>query len=360
MSEGKFTKAADNLWLYSESGVFYARKSFKKLKLPDLFESTGEVQIRKAKAKLPEMIRSHVDHHSAVKKGEKKLPGVAAEILETVTPTRRKGTQENHKIYLTELSHEWNSWVVNEITLAAWANWLTGFRRRKKRKTFADYQKTMNMILRYAYKQRYCSHLLTLPNPDKRGARPGRVYTQEEITSLWGAMSEETRDQFVLCFECFMRLREALHLTWDRLDLESGVLTLRPEDVKTGSKTGKGRSFKLSPHALERLRSRRLRVRSEFVFPSPGNPSQPIEQNKAAWCNAKRKAGVVGRARWHDLRHTALTVSLLERRMDVVLVSEYAGVSIRTLQRVYLHSTADKTASVAGSISVFSSEREVK
>jgi integrase len=209
----------------------------------------------------------------------------------------------------------------------------------------------MNIILRYAYKQRQATHLVSLPNPDAK-ANAGRVFTAEEISKLWEAMNDDTRDQFVLCLECFMRLREALYLTWDRVDLISGVVTLRPEDVKTGTKTGKGRSFRLSDHAFERLKARRKRIDSPFVFPSPTDPAKPMHQNKTAWILAKETAGIKGRARWHDLRHSALTIALLDAKMDPILVSEYAGVSLRTIQAVYLHSTHDKTASVAGAVKI--------
>jgi integrase len=209
----------------------------------------------------------------------------------------------------------------------------------------------MNAVLNYAHSQAWGpSKLVKLPNPDAI-TRAGRVYTESEIESLWAVMGEETRDQFALCFECMMRLREALYLAWDRINLETGEITLRAEDVKTGSKTGRGRSFIASPMALARLRQRRAETRSSYVFPNPKG-SGPIRSNKTAWRAAKRKAGITGRARWHDLRHTALSRALLDARVNVVLVSEYAGVSIKTLQRVYLHSDSSKTATVADAVSV--------
>lgn len=44
--------------------------------------------------------------------------------------------------------------------------------------------------------------------------------------------------------------------------------------------------------------------------------------------------------------------ALLDAKADPVQVSEYAGVSLRTIQRVYLHSTSEKTKSVAHALSV--------
>ena len=370
MAEKGYVRAGDNLWLNRASGVYYVRKSFKRYKLPDLFQSTGETLPRKAKAKAEELIQAYLKKHEEIAKGGHLISDIIAEVLSTVTPTRREGTQLLHRRYLGELSQEWGDWLVNDVTLAAWAKWLVGFKRRKKRATFMDYQKHMNLLLRYAYRQRYATHLLTLPLPDRsERLTTARVYTMDEIHRLFNAMNDDMQTQFVLAFECFMRLREALHLTWERVDLETGIVTLRPQDVKTGSKTGKGRSFKLSENAWERLKKRRQWISGPYVFPAPNNwkkpkqRSRPVQQTGHAWREAKKRAGITGRARWHDIRHTSITMSLMEHRADPVLVSEYAGVSVRTIQQVYLHSTAEQTSSVASVLSVFGklgSEKTVK
>jgi integrase len=357
----RFVRVSDDLWLNNQSGYYYVRKTFKRLRIPPLFETTKETTLGKAKSKAAQLVTEHMNKYLGgqgpdllARRTGKPAGEIIDEILATVTPTKRTGTQANHKIYLGELKHEWGQWDITRITLPAWQTWLTDFRKRKKRRTFGDYQKHMNLLLRYAYRQRYVTHLLTLPSPDPIRSETGTVLTKKEIKALWKVMNEETRDQFVLCFECFMRLREALYLTWDRIDLKTGVVTLRAQDVKTGSKTGKGRSFRLSASALTRMRARRKRIKgSPFVFPSPDNPQRPVHQNKTAWRFAKKEAKITRRIRWHDLRHTALSTALLDSKVDPVLVSEYAGVSVRTIQQVYLHSTHEKTAKVAGSVRIF-------
>lgn len=359
-SQKRFVSIEPGLVLNTETGIFYARKTFRRYRIPDLFESTRETKIQRARAKRDQLVADHMGKYlkgeqtGLSRKHGKTAGAVIDEILETVTPTRRKGTQANHAIYLGELRKEWGRWDIGRITLSAWTEWLKSFRSGKRRKTFADYAKHMNLLMRYAYRQRYVSHLLVLPNPDPR-SNAGRVYTSAEIQALWKAMGEETRDQFALCFECFMRLREALYLTWDRVDLSSGVIWLRAEDVKTGSKTGKGRAFVISALALARLKARRKRIKGPWVFPRPDGKG-PAHSNKKAWITAKRKAGISGRARWHDLRHSALSKALLESRADPIMVSEYAGVKLTTLQRVYLHSTHEKTAEVSRAIRIVQSK----
>lgn len=362
--EKRFTKVERNLMLNNRSGVYYVIKSFKRYKIPALFETTKQTTLGKARTMAEELIAAHMskylgDGDLVTRTASTPVRAVIDEILNTVTPLRRSGTQEMHKIYLGELRREWGQIGIDKITLPSWHKWLADFKRRKDRKTFGDYAKHMNLILRYAYNNRHLKHLITVPNSD-RPALAGRVFTHDEIKRLWVAMNDDTRDQFVLCYECMMRLREALYLTWERVDLKSGHVTLRPDDVKTGSKTGKGRTFKLTDNALNRLRNRaKTASGSPYVFPSPNDPSKPIHQNKTAWFAAKRKAKIIGRARWHDARHSSISHALLESRVNPVLLSEYAGVSLKTIQRVYLHSTAEQTASISKAVSVFSSVDKV-
>lgn len=362
-SESDFEKIADHLFLRRSTGIYYVRKTFRRLHIPDLFESTHEKGLAKAKAARDQLIQNHLARYLgtepmlASRRAGIRVSRVVDEILENVTPQKRPGTQNNHRIYLGELKTEWGDFDVSRVTLPSWTTWLKAFRGRKKRRTFNDYVKHMNLLLRYAYEQRYTTHLLTLPPADPVRGQVGRAFTHEELKSLWDQMGENMRDQFVLCFECCMRLREALYLTWERVDLDAGVVTLRAQDVKTGSKTGKGRSFALSERALSRLRARRekmdrLGISSPYVFPARQDLSRPQHSNKKAWATAKRKAGIRGRARWHDLRHSALTIALLESQANPVLVSEFAGVSLKTIQKVYLHSTHEKTAAVARAIQI--------
>ena len=159
--------------------------------------------------------------------------------------------------------------------------------------------------------------------------------------------------QLRLCYQSFMRLREMLHLHWDRVDLKVGRINLRAEDVKTGSRTGEGREFYVNEEILSQLKIRRSKMpKAVYVFQSPKDPSRPAWNNRSAWRRLKRKVGIEGRARWHDLRHTALTRALVERKENPLLVSKYAGVSMRTIERVYLHVRPEDTKAIGSCIEV--------
>ncbi len=343
------------LFVYIPTGVIYVRKTFERERLPELFAPTGETKIGRARTKDFEMIaewRNPKTHQS-----HKRFSDVFTEILKLVTPTHRKGTQAMHRIYFAELEREWGSVRVDDFSTAAWATWLEGFRAKKRRTTFIDYAKHMNIALQYAHTERYASHLIKVPNPDKGRTLEFRVFTPDELNRLFDAMNEDTRDQYVLAYECGMRLREVLYLTWERYDVRTGYVVLRAEDVKTGTKTGKGREFFATPHARERLMARWSRLgkpSSGPVFKSDST-GRAVHQNRTAWTAAKRRAGIKGKAKWHSLRHTAITHMLMPKageKQDTLHVSEYCGVSIATIQRVYLHSTAENTRTVSNALSL--------
>lgn len=66
--------------------------------------------------------------------------------------------------------------------------------------------------------------------------------------------------------------------------LETGEWTLSAERVKTGSKTGEGRSFIISPTALSRLRARSLRMAgsSAWIFGFHADGLKRIKENFGA------------------------------------------------------------------------------
>lgn len=353
-TSGWENKGSD-LSLHKPTGTFYVRKKFLRQKIPMLFKSTGETIKWKAKERAIFLIQAHLDRHL---KRSKTFADVAEEFLRSENPNpkkRRASTQKNNIQIIAELNKELGEYPITQIADEAfWSDWFDKFVEKKTgRSTFNDYIVRMNMLMRFAYRRKYLPHLAKFEFVDEV-KETGRVLTSAEIEALYAAMGIDGKDQFTLAYECGMRLREMLSLTWDRVDFDKETITLRRDDVKTGRKTGRGRTFIATAQALERLRARRVRLgdKSPFVFPAKGNPAKPQRQNKNMWMRAKKKAGITSRCRWHDIRHTAITHMLMDMKQDITLVSEYVGTSVRTLQKVYLHSTAEQTRPVASALRI--------
>jgi len=390
------------LVLHKPSGIWYVRKK-KKGKKP-LFKSTGQDAKGRARTLADQMIAKWLKGDTVQFGSDEKLfrdyaPDALA-AFEKSTKLRDR-TKENAKYYINALIEEIGYARLKDINEGFVENWIEEFRGKRRvsqvdsdgktiraRETFADYVKYISKVLKHAAKNGVISRLPEFENPDPKKPT-GRIYSKAEIQALlntienpkWAvAFSKKKRVvlrlmaelQFRLSFNCIMRLREMLLLSWDRVDIKEGVIKLRPEDVKTGSKTGKGREIYVDPELVLPLLRKLHALRNEespWVFPSRFDPSKPMWDNKHGWAEWKKRAGITGKARWHDLRHTALTWALVgdeefqaqieklpkeeqdklraEKLKNPVLVAAYAGTSIRTIESVYLKVKAAHTRDVS-------------
>lgn len=69
-----------------------------------------------------------------------------------------------------------------------------------------------------------------------------------------------------------VRCNEASKLTWDKVNLKSGIILLYPDDTKNGMP----HEFPVSDHTLAILRERRMWAPCEYVFTSKKNPYKPM------------------------------------------------------------------------------------
>ena len=266
------------------------------------------------------------------------IKSIIEEYLETITPFKRPNTQEMHFIYLGELSREIGHYSLTEFNRIVYIRWIQDFKKRKsKRKTFDDYTKFINQIYMYAFNNGHIDKKIIFHKTDADKGRVGRVYTDAELIRLLNVLHGATKIQFILSFECYMRLTEVLALTWHKIDFKNKVINLGREDIKTGSKTDRGRMIPLSDFAYDLLARHKNKSKNKWVFYCEKTGNRVLT-NRKAWSIAKRNAKILGRARWHDIRHTALTKSILENKMNPSALCLIAGLSLKTLEKVYLHS----------------------
>lgn len=236
--------------------------------------------------------------------------------------------------------------------VAAWKKFVALYQRENPGKKLFNHWKHLSLIMTHAHDTGLIKRPWKVENPDPK-TKAGIVLTEAQKTALLEHGTPALRDQLLFAMTMGMRLREHLKLSWDRVDLKAQTVTLRPEDTKTK----KGRIVRMSPQVLTML-ERRFAKRAEgaaFVFPSRGNAARPVHSNKNSWKTAKIAAGIKGRVRYHDLRHTFLTeCAKLVRQGDVsvVLVCAYAGLSIQVFERVYLHLNQEDTEAVSLLIAV--------
>jgi integrase len=160
-----------------------------------------------------------------------------------------------------------------------------------------------------------------------------KVLTPEQVRAFLSATVEHPAHAlYTLAVTSGMRAGELLGLQWRDVDLDAGKLTVQRALQQQNSaglvfvtpKTAKSRRMiLLSQHAINALRTHRDRqifhrhqVGAEWrdldlVFPGPfGGPADPSWSRQVFYA-ALETAGMP-RVRFHDLRHTAATLALMQ------------------------------------------------
>jgi integrase len=133
----------------------------------------------------------------------------------------------------------------------------------------------------------------------------------------------------ILALSTGMRAGEVMGLTWDRVDLQRGRITLQE------TKNGEVRVVPLTGLALQLLRQHEATRRddTELLWPGRRKPPRPIVLRKH-WLAALDAAGIQD-FRFHDLRHSACAYLL----MSGATIPELAEVlGHKTLQMVKRYS----------------------
>ncbi len=133
-------------------------------------------------------------------------------------------------------------------------------------------------------------------------------------------------------FAMFSGLRrgEIIKLTWDDVDFERGMVTLRDP------KGGKTQTIPLSEEALSALRS--LEITGEHVF--PGKSGGERCDFKGPWVRIRKAAELPEDFRFHGLRHHFAS-TLVSNGVDLAVVKELLTHKDMTTTQRYAHLAPD-------------------
>jgi integrase len=156
-----------------------------------------------------------------------------------------------------------------------------------------------------------------MPLPDPHNERD-RVLSEEEWATLYQTAKPHLKPVLLLAYQLGQRFGEIINLTWDRVDLKRGLVSLRSQDTKTM----KPRQVPMTPDV--RLELQRLaKVRSlatKHVFLYKGKPIQRISRT----FRTTLKEASITNFRLHDLRHCAAT-NLRRAGVDTVTAMKIVG-----------------------------------
>jgi integrase len=158
-----------------------------------------------------------------------------------------------------------------------------------------------------------------VPVPNAHNERD-RVLTVEEWKRLYDAADADLKPVLLVAYHLGQRAGEILGLTWDRVDLQRGFITLRAVDTKTK----KPRQVPMTPAVKAALQDL-AKVRSlahKSVFVRAGQP-YTYEPVRTAFKKAVKVAGIDD-LRFHDLRHCAAT-NLRRAGIDTTTAMQIVG-----------------------------------
>ena len=193
--------------------------------------------------------------------------------------------------------------------------------------------------------------------------------TQQAKATVAAAAGHRLSALYVLALYLGLRRGELLGLRWEDIDLDGAKL----EVVQTLQRVGgalrlvppktedSARTVPLPPVCLEALRAHQQRQVAEraeawpdwedhgFVFPSRrGTPMEP-DNLRRSWYQIRRAAGL-DTARFHDLRHTCVTL-LLDLGAPPHVVREIVGHSeIEVTMTIYAHVSLEEMRKALGKL----------
>jgi integrase len=234
-----------------------------------------------------------------------------------------------------------------------------GLSARRVRYIHVTIRKALKDAVRLQLLSRNVADAAIPPRQTKTEIEP---LTQDQMRSLLdAARGDRLEALYVLACTTGMRQGELLGLQWKDIDLDAGTLKVSRsvyEGIVSPPKTNAGkRTIRLSKLAVSALRSHRIGAAtqsariSEWVFPNAsGTPLGHQNLHNRSWKPMLKHAGLPHCVRFHDLRHSCISL-LLARGIPIKVVSEMAGhADVSITLSVYGHVLPDMQSAAADGI----------
>jgi integrase len=232
-----------------------------------------------------------------------------------------------------------------------------GLSARRVRYIHVTIRKALKDAVRLQLLSRNVADAAIPPRPVKSEIEP---LTQDQMRSLLdAARGDKLEALYVLAITTGMRQGELLGLQWKDIDFESGTLRVSRsvyDGVISPPKTNAGqRTIRLSKLAKAALRKHRVESAkqriSEWVFPNArGTTIGHQNLHNRSWKPLLKRAGLPHSVRFHDLRHSCISL-LLARGVPIKVVSEMAGhADVSITLSVYGHVLPDMQSTAADGI----------
>lgn len=183
--------------------------------------------------------------------------------------------------------------------------------------------------------------LIEIPKDEQRhhDKKKGRIVTDSEFNEIFKHSSERFKIIVSLGFRCGMRKMEIGSLRMNQVKKTDGryFIYLTEDDTKTGM----ARVVPIPKEITPLMEDYYPKIKSDYLFPTMDLKkhvaSQVIDRE---WQDAKTKAKIKGRIRFHDLRGSCAT-NYARRGVNPIVACTLLGMGFSMYQKIYLNLTTN-------------------
>jgi integrase len=277
--------------------------------------------------------------------------------LVTISLGKSKATNQQTDIFFRLHIIPWvdeHAPYAHDLNASHWDRYKSMKRLENPNITLFNHWKFWVMLFNYAAKQEIVRPTRLEFSEEREDFRErGQLISDEELARILAQANQVWKDRIVLQRATGMRPGEVRCLRKDRVNLASGIISLRKEDTKNR----KARAFNVGESVLEVLR-RRATSLSPFFFPSRRDLGKPMDRCLTGWENAIKRAGIERHLTPHDLRHTRAT-ELFRSGSAPALNCYILGLSMEEAQKTYLHFKAEDTEAAIKEVTLLTKSLKV-
>jgi integrase len=174
-------------------------------------------------------------------------------------------------------------------------------------------------------------------SPERKGLR--NFFTENQMERILQASPDWLRPLILTAYYTGMREGELLNLSWDKVDLEVGVIYL-PSSKTLKDLTGKGQRIVMQRELIDLFRS--LPERSEWVFSQPGGDRYHHWNIFKAFRRLLKSLGIDPKKySWKELRHTTASLMHLKGVPPLSIKDQLRHTTLKTTEDFYIGSNVE-------------------
>jgi len=270
----------------------------------------------------------------------------AREVYLPLQAKKTKSTSDKAVSAIKQLMPFFEHYSMRQITDTAWEEYKTYFEQRHRGHQLVPARLALVFMLTRLQKEGHIQKIPELAVPKYQKADK-RVFTAEEIQKLYAAANPNFKGLILMMYKMGFRPGEPLNLTWDRVDFTQNTIKLLDEHTKTRV----GRTVVMNQAVREWLLAQD-KTKSKFVFQSTKSSGRemPLKSTNKSWANMCERLNIPAPNNLYCLRHTFLTEAGLRvnsGKLSLMLVCKFAGTSLETFEKHYMHVDGNQTKAVA-------------